>query len=233
MRVAVISDIHGNFEALDSVIEATDRLKADRIVCLGDIVGYGPHPEKCVKYVYEFCDLVVRGNHDMGVTGELPLSAFDEEGQIAIKWTSGHLSQGAVEFLRRLPALEVVNDITLVHASPLDPNDWNHILEWPDMRRMFKGFSTGTCCVGHTHIPYIVAQHGERDSFRSKSRHLINAGSVGQPRDGDPRASFCLIDTTLHTAEIQRVEYNLSATAEAITHAGLPDFLAKRLYRGI
>jgi predicted phosphodiesterase len=233
MQLAIISDIHGNFEALDSVIAEADRLKADRIVCLGDIVGYGPHPEKCVDIVYECCDLTVRGNHDMGATGELPLSAFNEEGKIVLEWTNGHLSKGALRFLKKLPYLEVLEDITLVHASPLDPNDWEHVLEWPDMRRMFRGFSTGTCCVGHTHIPYIVAQDGIRNMYRTGRRHLINVGSVGQPRDGDPRASFCMINTTLHSAEIHRVEYNFAATADAIIRAGLPDFLSKRLYLGM
>jgi putative phosphoesterase len=232
MQIAIISDIHGNHEALESVIEAADHLKADRIVCLGDIVGYGPDPEKCVQEVYEYCDLIVRGNHDMGATGELPLSAFNEYGQIALEWTSEHLSQGAVKFLKNLPYLETLEDITLVHASPLDLQDWQHVLKWPGMQRMFKGFSTATCCVGHTHIPYIVAQDGTRDIYRAGRRHLINVGSVGQPRDGDPKASFCMINTALHTAEILRVEYNVAATADAITRAGLPDFLSKRLFLG-
>lgn len=233
MLVAIISDIHANLAALESVIEAADHLKADRIVCLGDIVGYGPHPEKCVEIVYEYCDLIVRGNHDMGATGDLPLEAFNEDGQIALKWTREHLTQGAVQFLKKLPYFETLENITLVHASPLNPVDWGHILEWSDMKRMFKGFSTETCCVGHTHIPYIVAQDGTRDKFRAGRRHLINVGSVGQPRDGDPQASFCMIDTKLHSAEILRVEYNLAATADAIIRAGLPDFLSKRLYLGI
>jgi putative phosphoesterase len=232
MRLAIISDIHANFEALESVIEAADHLKADRVVCLGDIVGYGPQPEKCIEIVYECCDLIVRGNHDMGATGQLPLSAFNEDGQIALEWTSEHLTQGAVQFLKKLPYLQTLEDITLVHASPLDPENWGHVLEWPDMKRMFKGFSTEICCVGHTHIPYIVAQDGTRDKYRAGRRHLINVGSVGQPRDGDPKASFCMIDTKLHTAEILRVEYNLAATADAIRRAGLPEFLARRLYLG-
>ena len=233
MLLAIISDIHSNFEALQSVIEASDHLKADRIVCLGDIVGYGPQPEKCVEIVFECCDLTVRGNHDMGVTGELPLSAFNEDGQMALDWTNRRLSKGALEFLRKLPSLEVLEDITLVHSSPFDPYDWKHVLEWPDIRRMFKGFSTGMCCVGHTHFPYIVDQDGSQNLIRAGRRHIINVGSVGQPRDGDPRASFCMIDTSLHTAEIHRVEYDFAATAEAIIRAGLPHFLSKRLYLGV
>jgi len=232
MRIAVISDIHGNFEALDAVIRKAERLRADHIACLGDIVGYGPYPGECAQYVYKNCATIVRGNHDMGVTGELPLSAFDEMGRAALAWTIEHLGPDDGQFLRSLPSIAVLGDVTLVHASPLNLSDWRHVRSWPGIRRMFRGFSTEICCVGHTHFPYIVADDGTRDTYRAGRRHIINVGSVGQPRDGDPRASFCILDTVVPAAEIVRVEYNVEATAAAITHAGLPEYLGKRLQLG-
>ncbi len=233
MRIAVISDIHSNLTALQRTFEVIDRLSVDRVYCLGDIVGYGPSPNECIQIVQERCSAVVKGNHDSGAIDELPLDHFNIYGKSAIRWTRTHLTQANVEYLRGLPMLRVVDDITLAHASPLNPEDWRYIFAWPDAERCFMAFSTRICFIGHTHIPVIVGEDGSVNTFRDGLRYLINVGSVGQARDGNPRISFGLLDTTAATFEVMRVDYNIETTASAILAARLPDYLAQRLFLGI
>ncbi len=233
MRIAVISDIHSNLPALTRTFEVLDQLGTDRIFCLGDIVGYGPSPNECIALVRERCAAVVKGNHDSGAIGEVPLEHFNTYGKNAIRWTRKHLTRKNAEYLRDLPLLVVQDDITLAHASPLHPEDWRYIFAWPDAHRCFDAFGTRICFIGHTHIPVIVGEDGTVNMFRNDRRYLINVGSVGQARDGNPRASFGLLDTTRNTYEVLRIEYDIEATAAAIFAAGLPDYLAHRLFLGI
>jgi len=233
MRIAVISDIHSNLPALLRTFEVIDQLSVDRVYCLGDIVGYGPSPNECVSAVQERCASVVKGNHDCGVIGELPLEHFNTYGQSAIRWTRKHITKKNAEYLSSLPLLRVMDDITLVHASPLHPEDWRYIFSWPDADRCFSAFSTCICFIGHTHIPVIVGEDGSVNMFRKGKRFLINVGSIGQARDGNPRATFGLLDTESVSFEILRVAYDIEATASAILAARLPDYLAHRLFLGV
>ncbi len=233
MLLAILSDIHGNLAALTRVLERARSEGADILGCLGDIVGYGPFPNECVELVHEHCSLTVRGNHDAGAVGDLPPEDFNKDGEIAIKWTCSQLSTCNAERLKALPMTVDSHGITCVHSSPFNPHSWTYVATWQHAAEVFPHFSTPLCCIGHTHIPAIVAENGVVNSYQRNQRHLINVGSVGQPRDGDCRASFALIDTDRNSAQIIRVEYDVKATMKAIRDAGLPEFLARRLEYGI
>ncbi len=233
MRFAVISDIHSNLAALQSVFKDIDARGVDHVYCLGDIVGYGPSPNECIQLVRERCTAVVMGNHDSGVLGKTPLTHFNEFGRSAIKWTKKEITPEHLLYLNSLPLLAVHGDVTLAHASPMDPSDWIYIMTWPAAQRCFESFKTKLCFIGHTHVPVTITEGASTNQFTRNSRHLINVGSVGQPRDGKPQASFYLVDTEEWTAENIRTGYEIQETAKAIEHAGLPDFLAERLFLGI
>jgi putative phosphoesterase len=233
MRIAVFSDIHGNLEALTCVLKRVRKERADTLVCLGDIVGYGPFPNECIELVRTRCGIVVRGNHDTGAVYGVLLESFNADGRIAMEWTRSKLTPENRDYLRGLPIIHNSKDVTYVHASPMNPEHWTYVSTWRAVENAFPHFTTNICCVGHTHIPAIVSEKGMVNNYKKGERHLINCGSVGQPRDGDPRASFALIDTEHETASIIRVEYSVEATANAIRAAGLPEFLAKRLAHGI
>jgi diadenosine tetraphosphatase ApaH/serine/threonine PP2A family protein phosphatase len=233
MRIAILSDVHGNLEALQRVFDSSRQLSVDTVVCLGDIVGYGPFPNECVDLLRQVCRLVVKGNHDAGCVGDVPHDKFNTEGEFAIAWTERVLTPGNKEFLRILPLTAKLDDVTLVHASPREPERWTYIANWALAAGIFPHFTTSTCCLGHTHIPGIVADDGRINTLDAGHRHIINPGSVGQPRDGDPRASFALLDTDTPSASIIRVPYDVASTATAIRAAGLPEFLARRLEYGI
>lgn len=233
MRIAVISDIHSNLPALQRTFEVIDQLSVDRIYCLGDIVGYGPAPNECVTLVRERCSAVVKGNHDCGAIGEVPIDHFNTHGQSAIRWTRKHLTRKNAEYLASLPLLHIDGECTLAHSSPLNPEDWRYIFSWPDAERSFSAFSTRVCFIGHTHIPVVVGEDGSVNMFRKGQRFLINVGSIGQARDGNPGATFGLLDTDKGSYEALRLTYDIEATASAILEARLPDYLAHRLFLGV
>jgi diadenosine tetraphosphatase ApaH/serine/threonine PP2A family protein phosphatase len=233
MRLAIISDIHSNLHALEKTFEAIDQLSIDQVLCLGDIVGYGANPNECVELVRERCAVTVRGNHDTGAIGELPLDHFNSYGESAMRWTRKELKEENLAFLQSLPLLHVQDSITLAHAAPLHPENWHYIFAWPDAQSCFSAFNTTYCFIGHTHVPVIVGEDGTVNHFAIGARYLINVGSVGQARDGRPRASFGVLDTVQGSFEIQRLEYDIEAAAQSILRAHLPDYLAHRLFLGI
>lgn len=239
MRIAIISDIHGNLPALEAALERITTLGPEKIFCLGDIVGYGPFPNECVALVRARCTEVVRGNHDSGLIGETSIEDFNQYGQRALKWTSGVISEENLGFLRGLPYTITLEGLTLVHASPADPPAWTYVHTMPSAREALEAFSTPFCFIGHTHVPIIIGDDYSVNTYRpplpgsGSPRHLINVGSIGQPRDGDPRAAFGLIDTETNAYELVRVEYDIERTAGALLKAGLPDPLARRLFQGV
>jgi len=233
MRTAIISDVHSNLEALKSALSSIDTLHVDEIFCLGDIVGYGPFPNECTNLVRERCTVVVKGNHDSGLIGETPLKHFNQYGKTAIEWAKKHITRDNLKYLKNLPLSSAQNDLTLVHASPLHPEAWNYIIAWPDAQQCFGAFTTSLCFIGHTHVPVIVGEDSSINSFRKGCRYLINVGSIGQPRDGNPCASFGLLDTEKWTFENIRVPYDIQKTANEISNVKLPEFLGKRLFLGI
>ncbi len=232
MRIAIISDIHSNLEALTQVFASIDRLKVDRIYCLGDIVGYGPYPNECIELVRKRCHLVVKGNHDSGVVGETPLEDFNDVGRTAIVWTRKKVKKDLLTYLELLPVRSMEGNITLVHASPATPSEWTYILSWPAAEEAFEAMETPLCCIGHTHRPLIIGSDGTVGDFQRDKRYIINVGSVGQPRDGIPSASYALLDDESWTCTIHRVQYDVKKTDRAIRSRRLPSYLGTRLYLG-
>jgi diadenosine tetraphosphatase ApaH/serine/threonine PP2A family protein phosphatase len=232
MRIAVLSDIHGNLPALDAVFKWLDKSGITTVWCLGDIVGYGPFPNQCVEIIRNRCSLVVSGNHDSGVVGGTPVDDFNEYGLQAILWTKKELEGRHLEYLRALPLVLVHDSCTLVHASPLDPEAWHYVHTVRAGMKNFQAFTTPLCFIGHTHVPNIIREDGVADKFLRGARHIINVGSVGQPRDGDPSSAFGVYDSDDGSYELVRVPYAVKETASAIVNAGLPEYLAKRLYQG-
>ncbi len=230
VEIAVISDVHSNLEALKRVLREIK--SADMVLCCGDVVGYGPWPEECLERIRELCDRCVKGNHDYGVvTGNV--ERFNLAARIAVEWTRRRLSDEWKEFLEELPKVErfEVEDvrICLVHGSPRDPI-WEYV--FPDtprqvLRELAKLADADVLLMGHTHVP----MHEEVDGV-----HVANPGSVGQPRDGDPRAAYGILEVSngrVVSWEVNRVAYNVDRTAKEIVNKGLPEELGARLYRGI
>ncbi|MGA9115269.1 MAG: metallophosphoesterase family protein [Bacteroidota bacterium] len=239
MRIAIMSDIHSNLPALEAVLQRIETLGADALHCLGDIVGYGPFPEECIGLVGARCDVVVRGNHDSGLLGETSVEDFNSMGRLALEWTRDRVSAASLTYLRGLPLVCRREEVTFVHSSPASPERWPYVFSLTDAEEAFRAFTTRLCFVGHTHVPVVVGEDLSVNSFgppgrtEDRARFLVNVGSVGQPRDGDPRAAFGLLDIEAWTYETVRVEYDIPKTQAAIRKAGLPAPLARRLSRGV
>ena len=293
MRYAILSDIHGNAEALHAVFDDMDRYCDERgsrisqVWCLGDVVGYGPEPEECVRLVRVWCDICIPGNHDWAAVGNIDLDGFGEAAAESARWTSERLSQEDRVFLRNLPQVTHVGDFTLAHGSPSNPI-WEYLTTPAVAAPNFAAFESIFCVVGHSHLPMIFLQpageqHAEAapihramqetitlamqmpggpsrsmlESLDSRSapgahwarceriipaqglwmlppgyRAIINPGSVGQPRDGDPRASYVIYDSDLGF-DFRRVEYDVATTQQRIGELGLSRQLATRLSRGV
>jgi diadenosine tetraphosphatase ApaH/serine/threonine PP2A family protein phosphatase len=232
MLIAVISDVHGNLPALEEVLKKTEELKVDAVVCLGDTVGYGPYPNECVDLVRARCAVVLQGNHDSGLVGGTPIEDFNHYGLQAIQWTQTVVSQENKDYLAGLPYLQEFESTTLAHASPGDPDAWNYILTMRAAKDNFRSFTTRICFIGHTHAPVIIGEDQTVNTYTTDKRYIINVGSVGQPRDGNPAAAFGLYDSVSGTYKLIRVRYSVEETAKKIREIGLPEFLASRLFQG-
>lgn len=243
MRYAVFSDVHGNLEALEAVLADAGRHEPDAYVCLGDIVGYGPDPNDCVARVRALGRRAIAGNHDRAAVGEADLDAFTPLARAAIEWTMRTLDDRAKAFLAALPLRVETPAFLGVHASPRDPVE-EYVLTLPTALAVFSASEFSVCLIGHTHVPgafvlgddgrvgFQALRPGAATSLAGTSRYLINVGSVGQPRDGDPRASYLLFDAAARTVTLRRVAYPVSITQEKIAARGLPETLARRLARG-
>lgn len=213
----------------------------DRILCLGDLVGYGADPGACLSLIRERAHAVVAGNHDYAVVGLTPLVFFNPYARAAAEWTSGELCQDDKAWLKSLPLVSQVGAASLVHASPRHPEEWEYLLSREDGEEVFSSSPTPVCFLGHSHIPGVwirertrVTYHGapERTELDPGCRYLINVGSVGQPRDRDPRAAYAIWDDGAGWVEWIRVPYAIPPAQEKILSAGLPRFLSERLARG-
>lgn len=245
MRVAVISDIHANSTALECVLQTIDQLQVDQCWCLGDVVGYGPAPQTCVDLVRSHTDLCLAGNHDLALLGSLPLADFNPWAAQAIRWQRQNLSGDALAWLQSLQPIRQREDITLVHGSPVQPA-WEYIHDVRSARSAFSHSQSALCLFGHTHIAEawqqsdgrkqriraVLALPGESLALADGQRWLLNPGSVGQPRDGDPRASFAVLDIDAGAWTWHRLEYDIDEVLAAIAQAGLPEMLGRRLYLG-
>lgn len=241
MKHAIISDIHGNLEALESVLSEIARRKVDSVLCLGDVVGYGPNPNECVALIMEKAEVILAGNHDYAPLGKIDLSYFNPWARSAIEWTRAKLNESSIEFLLDLPLKIEIDGFTIVHSTPFRPADWNYIITIGDAVKNFPEFRSRVCFIGHSHVPMIVSLSEEEDcrvvkenplKIKTGVRYIINVGSVGQPRDLNPLASFGIYDVRKNEYELCRVEYDVAKTQQKIKETSLPDFLAERLELG-
>lgn len=240
MRILVISDIHANLTALEAVL--ADAGEVDGVWCLGDLVGYGPDPEECVTRVQQLPNLVcLLGNHDAAVMGKLDLEAFNREATLSVNWTREHLSTASLEFLQSLTTRVESMGVTLSHGSPRNPI-WEYLLDLNTVLTNFSFFRTKICLVGHTHIPILYSHNGNGSvdwsvpqsgaTLTIKGRAILNPGSVGQPRDRDPRAAYAIFTPEENKWEPRRVVYDVMSVHERIKAAGLPLRHATRLIDG-
>jgi predicted phosphodiesterase len=242
MRIAVISDVHGNLHALDAVLEAIDRDGVDAIWCLGDLVGYGPRPNRCCVVVRDRAALCLAGNHDLGVLGRLDLDEFSFDAAMAAHWTRGVLDPDARTYLESLEPAAKAEDVELYHGSPRDPV-WEYVLTAESAAAALTTTSAPVVLVGHSHVALALLLEGGRlsgglapdgtDVDLTEGRWLLNPGSVGQPRDGNPRAAYLVLDLERRRGAFRRVPYPIERTQEEIRERGLPEPLAERLDHGL
>ena len=243
MRVAVISDIHANLPALEAVLAELDAERPDEVWCLGDLVGYGPHPNEVVAAVRERADVCLAGNHDLGVLGKIGLEWFGGDAGEAARWTQGVLAEEARAYLAALEPQGSRAGIGLYHGSPRDPV-WEYVLDGWSAARGLEAAPERHVLVGHSHVALqiAVADDGSQSGGLAppgtevpldEISRLLNPGSVGQPRDGDPRAAWLVLDTDARTATFRRTEYPVDRTQADARAAGLPEALAARLEHGI
>ncbi|HEY8770763.1 MAG TPA: metallophosphoesterase family protein [Thermoleophilaceae bacterium] len=242
MRIALLSDVHGNLPALRSVLKDVRGSEADQVWCLGDLVGYGAEPDGCVELVREACDVCLAGNHDLVVTGDIDIADFSSNAAAAARWTQENIAEEALAFLRELKPEDPAREPGLYHASPRDPV-WEYVLSTWQALECMEEMEPRVGAVGHSHVALFFHSNGDAEVGGavapagteldlSTGRWLINPGAVGQPRDGDPRAAWLLLDTDTWTAAWRRVEYPIDEAARAIEQAGLPTVLGERLYAG-
>jgi diadenosine tetraphosphatase ApaH/serine/threonine PP2A family protein phosphatase len=240
MRVAVLTDIHSNAPALDAALDAVGAF--EQLWVLGDSVGYGPHPNEVVERLRELEAVAVQGNHDAAVLGRIPTGTFNDLARAAVRWTAGSMTAANLDWLAEQPEMRVEGDFTLAHGSPRDPL-WEYLFSVPAARINLAAFETPYCIVGHTHHPLVFRDDdGQVEALFADDgytleldarRCILNPGSVGQPRDGDPRACALILDTDAAEATWLRFDYDVAATQEAIRATELPGRLAERLERGV
>ncbi len=242
MRTAIVSDIHANLQALEAVLEQVDAEQCDALWCLGDVVGYGADPDACVAIVRERAQICLAGNHDLAVTGALSVADFSDAARRAAEWTQQRIADDTRSFLEGLAPKDEDQVVSLYHGSPRDPV-WEYVLSPLQAELGFDLQPERIGVVGHTHVALEFhrldgeATTGETrregDELDLSGGHwLLNPGSVGQPRDGNPRAAWMLLDTDAWTASYRRVDYDIEGAAWAIRAARLPDVLAERLSFG-
>jgi predicted phosphodiesterase len=241
MRYGIISDIHGNLEALEAVLEALMKDEIDELLCIGDIVGYGADPSECIAKIKEINPITVCGNHDAASINLLDISYFNDSAKDAIVWTSNNISVTEKEYLKKLPILYKNRYLEMVHGTLKNPEEFNYMIDIYAAKATFELMRGKVCFVGHSHIPGIFTLKGGKINYYEApiikiskyEKVIINVGSVGQPRDKDPRLSYVIYDTVRKTVEMKRKEYDIKKAAKKILDAGLSPSIAERLEKGI
>lgn len=243
MKYLIFSDVHGNLEALTTVLEQIDVYHPDKVICLGDVVGYGPNPNECVQQVHQRAHTTIMGNHDHAVLGLTDISYFNQYAKLAVLWTRQVLTEEHYKILQKA-SLSVVDDqILFVHSTPLHPERWDYIFNPLEGQYYLQHLDAHICFIGHSHQPLFFQKDAEgqiifdrKFSFslpiEDDSQYIINVGSVGQPRDGNPDASFAVYDTDARTVQVKRLPYDLKAIQKKMQKIGLPAFLIDRLAYG-
>jgi len=243
MKFCIFGDIHANLEALEAVLQDAKAQGCDNYACLGDIVGYNANPRECLETVRSLDCPVIKGNHDEEVARDTPLEGLNPLAFAALTWTRNHMKDAEKEYLRTLRLVRQVTDFTIVHSSLDSPSGWAYVQNKFDAMASFNYQFTSVCFFGHTHVP---VAYGSISSSRPEKieiseqivklepgrKYFINAGSVGQPRDGDWRAAYAIYDKPAGTVTVRRVEYDLEKSQRKILEAGLPEGLADRLGEG-
>jgi predicted phosphodiesterase len=239
MRFAILSDLHANLEATNAVLADAHERECTHFVCLGDVVGYNANPHECVELVQKMDCPVVKGNHDEQAALDESSRGFNALAESAIKWTREHLTNEDKEWLRDLPMSRQVHDFTIVHATLDTPERWDYVFNNLDAAASFPYQHTTVCFFGHTHVPgAFVRDDGVKRlkvdelTIEEAKKYFINVGSVGQPRDGDWRAAYCIYDIEKNVVEQRRVKYDLATAQKKIIQGGLPRLLADRLALG-
>ncbi|MCA9948603.1 MAG: metallophosphoesterase family protein [Anaerolineales bacterium] len=241
MRILVISDIHANLVAFETVLKDVDGAW-DKIWCLGDVIGYGPRPNECVELLREYDHVCLTGNHDYAALGKISIQNFNSEAQRAVRWTQKMITAETRDYLDAQPPMRLVDNFTLVHASPREPV-WEYIQDYETAVANFALIETPICLVGHTHVPMLIAEKAPGDVvgippdynatiYLEDTRVIINPGSIGQPRDSDPRAAYAVLDSEILAWEFHRVEYPIAETQAQMREARLPRPLIRRLEYG-
>lgn len=241
MQILIISDIHANLTALEAVLSAAGEI--DGAWCLGDLVGYGPDPNECIERIRELPNLVcLIGNHDAAALNQIDTEAFNPEARQTIVWTQNVLTTESQEFLKSLPEKQQIDQVTLAHGSPRQPV-WEYLLDTYTATRNFNHFDSDFCFVGHTHLPFMFHMEDNHrgaqltiptpnEKIELSPRSILNAGSVGQPRDRDSRAAFAIFDSEQRTWDYRRVTYEIASVQKRMQNAGLPSRHIQRLSSG-
>ena len=239
-KIAVLGDIHANLDALEVVLADARAQNVNEFICTGDVVGYNACPNECSQLVRELGCAVVQGNHDHYCAFEESLEDFHHLAAAVVAWTRRQLSSDNSAWLRSLPYTAMVKGIQVVHSTLDMPEHWGYVFESVEAEPSFSYQKTQVCFHGHTHVP-VVFEHqfgtvGRLEpgtiELRLGRKYFVNVGSVGQPRDGDPRACYCIYEPSKHLLEYRRLEYDVAAAQARVREAGLPDHLAERLARG-
>lgn len=241
MRIGAFSDVHSNLEALATVLECFEEEEITQYLFLGDLVGYGANPNECIDLIKKIRSAGVAGNHDFGVLKKTPLEDFNPAAADAITWTQNQLKEENKLYIDSLELTEHFAPCFLVHGAPSSPASWEYIFTLKEAIYEFNCFSSLVCLIGHTHLPFAMVKtpdgsfnliKEEEFIIENKNRYLINVGSVGQPRDGDPRACVAIFDTRTNKFNFKRLAYDITKAQKKIIDAGLPPYLAYRLAQG-
>lgn len=233
MKIALLSDIHGNFEALSSILTELDKHEIRTMYCLGDIVGYGASPNECVEELLRRAIPCIAGNHDKAVTGDLPLTDFSTLARFGVEWTQSHLRPDYQEYLAGLPMTIENEQMLLVHSSPEAPEEFRYVFTEEDAAESLQFLAVQLCFIGHTHRPAIFCDDGVSRALQRGKKFLVNVGSIGQPRDGDWKACCAVFDDEQYTLHYLRVEYDVASARRKILEMGLPKKLGDRLIVGV
>ncbi len=244
MRCAIISDIHANLAAFTAVLDDIKHQGGvDKVWCLGDVVGYGPDPHECIEKLCQIDHICVAGNHDLGAIGKISTAEFNPDAAASCHWTGQQLNSADVEYIENLPLVIEQGDFTLVHGSPREPI-WEYLVSNSVAKENFAYFKSQFCLVGHSHVP-LVFSHNESGAYSAgrfstnvklllgRNRLIINPGGVGQPRDGDPQASYAIYDSQTRIIKLYRVPYDIRTTQDRMVERGLPMRQVARLSQGM
>ena len=239
MIIVIISDVHANLEAVNACFKRIDEIKPDKIICLGDMVDYCAQPNEVTEIIKSRTDAVVLGNHDEAQFNHSLIEGFSENAYISSLHTRKIIQRDYIEYFRSLPYTYSFENLFFVHASPASPGEYDYILNAEAAEYNFNHLSEKICFIGHSHIPVIFEENKNKvkvvkeSSLNKDKRYIINVGSVGQPRDNDPRLSFGVFDTDKFQFRLERLQYDIKSASEKIIREGLPLHLAQRLFLGI